>query len=925
VSKIVNISDVFISYSRRNTAFARQLNDAFINQGMKVWADWEEIPKGSEWRAEIQAGVEGADAFLFIISPDSAKSVECRKEIDLAVANRKRLVPVLHVELADAESKDALHPSIGAHNWIYAREADNWDTALQEILTTIQTDLDHVHAHTRLNVRAREWDSHNRDNSFLLTGKEIADAETWLVAGANKKPEPTQLHSDYIFASRAADVRRQRRILTGVLVALVVSIALTFLAVMLGIEANRQRGIAEHSAAVSRSVALASGAREATAYDQPKAVSLALEAVQLDDPPALTQRVLSEVAYRPGVHRVLREHQSAVTALAFSPDGTKALSGSDDKTVILWDVVTGEQLHVFEHSGDDINGVAFSPDGKIAAAASSDDTVILWDVESGEVLRRLEQHEDRVLALAFSPNGETLVSASRDETLFVWDVATGEALHHLEAENGRIFSVAFSPDGQTIVSGAEDGTIILWDAATGGKRHEIAAHRDTVYSLAFSPDGQTFASASNDRTLILWKTETATRVGSLVGHTRPVRTVTFIPDSQFLLSGGDDGLILLWDVGTEEIVNTFTGLDFISALAVSPDGNTFLANAPNGQIFLWDVHPGNIIHEFADHSSTIYAVAYSADGHSIASGSDDQSVVVSDVSTGETRHRFDGLSNIVNAVAFSPDGELLAAGLDDGTIPIWNLETGQLLRTIENANPVPIRTIAFSPDGKYVAGGDDRELAGDVLLWEVISGDLVYTFSGHERAVLSIAFSPDGTMIASASGDDTVRLWSTTGTDQSLRTFTGHTDIVESVVFTPDGRSLLSASDDQTIRLWDVETGAERSVFTGHTYWVAALAMSPNGQSFVSASYDDTILLWNIDQRDPVQIFTGHADNVYTVAFAPDGASFISGGENDGRVLHWRVENLPELIEWTRAYRYEGVLDCNTRRQFSLDLGDDCT
>ena len=190
MARIVNLSDVFISYSRRNTDFARQVDAALKAEGMQVWADWEDIPKGAQWRAEVAAGVEGANAFLFIISPDSVHSVECRKEIELALENSKRLVPILHQELAPEDFK-AMHPAVGAHNWIFARAVDDWEKCLRDIVYTIRTDLDHVHTHTRLTVRAKEWDSTERNPSMFLTGTEITDAETWMASSAEKDPPPT--------------------------------------------------------------------------------------------------------------------------------------------------------------------------------------------------------------------------------------------------------------------------------------------------------------------------------------------------------------------------------------------------------------------------------------------------------------------------------------------------------------------------------------------------------------------------------------------------------------------------------------------------------------------------------------------------------------------------------------------------------------
>jgi formylglycine-generating enzyme required for sulfatase activity len=245
------MSDVFISYSRKNTPFARRLLDKLILVGKDAWVDWEGIPLTSpNWWSEIKTGIEGADNFVLILSPDSMASVVCNMELDYAIDLNKRIVPVIY---RDVETRDAFasiadftpdeameerlagkDPLIIARdnwqrlshiNWVFFRDEDDFDAAFETLVTTVDTDLEYVKAHTRYLIRAQEWERENQRADLLLFGGEIDRAEAWLQkaegyaaaarASAGEKelvvnPLPQTLHHDYIRISRDEDMRRRR-------------------------------------------------------------------------------------------------------------------------------------------------------------------------------------------------------------------------------------------------------------------------------------------------------------------------------------------------------------------------------------------------------------------------------------------------------------------------------------------------------------------------------------------------------------------------------------------------------------------------------------------------------------------------------------------------------------------------------------------
>ena len=202
------------------------LHDALVERQRDIWVDWEDIPLTADWLKEIFAAIEAANTFVFVISPDSVASEVCGSELAHAVKHNKRLVPIVR---RDVDAK-TVPPALAALNWVFFRATDPFASALEALLKAIDTDLEWVRAHTRLLVRAIEWDAKRRNNSFLLRGSDLRTAEQWLAASGAKEPSPTQLQKDYIRASREDATRRQRLTIGIVAVGLLVACVLGLLA-----------------------------------------------------------------------------------------------------------------------------------------------------------------------------------------------------------------------------------------------------------------------------------------------------------------------------------------------------------------------------------------------------------------------------------------------------------------------------------------------------------------------------------------------------------------------------------------------------------------------------------------------------------------------------------------------------------------------
>jgi len=694
-------------------------------------------------------------------------------------------------------------------------------------------------------------------------------------------------------AERREDERRAQRTMRNRAVAGVLAVGLA-VSIGLVVWALVQRNDALRQGRLARSQQLANTAITQLDIDPQRSTLLALEAVHTA-PTTQAEDALRAALAASHLRHVLAGDTAGVVSAAYTRDGKRILTASGDGTARLWDASTGRTLHIFRTSGA-LQQAAIDATGSRIAAASRRAGPFLWNARTGRPIR-LQRPPAGASRVAFSPNG-TLVAAAgeappglaRAIDIRVWRAAHGSPVQTFHGHTKLVYHVEFSPDGRHLVTASADGTARIW--TLGRSKGIVLQHGKTVNDARFSPDGERVVTASWGGNVRVWTVD-GSAVDSFPLDGRAL-SAAFSPSGDLVAAGSTDRNVHVWSLrgNRAAVLRGHTGA--VSSVAFSQSGELVSASA-DGTARVWDVRTDASPAILRGHAGAVRAAAFSPDGKQVVTASEDHTARIWDVSPlpivatlRVPAHKSSHASSV--GAVFSPDGRYLLVRRGFDGARVYDA-AGRLVATLR-VRGGPLASGAFSPDSSLVA---TATATGPAQVWRLPSGRLVHQLRGHKPfnrgggellLIRRVGFSPDGKFLLTAGFDGTARIWdvATWKTRHVLRQ--PRQQYLKSATFSPDGRLVATAGwGSGRVGIWDSETGRlVRALRTRGAQLCASF--SPDSKLLVTCDTGGVARIWDVGSGERLLALHGHTGFVLSGVFSPDGRLVATTG-SDGTARVW--------------------------------------
>jgi WD40 repeat protein len=547
----------------------------------------------------------------------------------------------------------------------------------------------------------------------------------------------------------------------------------------------------------------------------------------------------------PPLLRILQGHTSRVYTVALSPDGKMALSGSRDKTCILWDLSTGKASRILTGHSAEVLSVAISADSKFALSGSNDGTCIYWNLNSGKPLRTILRQDEWVHAVAMTPDGRLGITGSENKKVVLWDLKTGDALLTLSHEEG-VKVVAISPDGRMALSASVlKSTCIHWDLTSGKAictNNEIMGVQTIVPSFDWKR-----AFIGTRSAIYIWDLQTGIvqkkNTGTLNYHSFDITT-----DGRLAFFGSYHNDCDLWDLSSWKLVKSFQSHAFeINAVAILSDGSKAISASSDNTCILWDLTSSN---NFEKHNSIpdhrnrpgpLQDVTTIPRENLALSASLFGERVFWDVTTGQVISKIKGCFDD-SRILITPDKKLIISGTSVGQCVLYNLKDGNEIKRLISHTIGRIDAFTLTPDGRYaISSARDN----DCITYDLAMQSVLRLLYHHTSEIRAIALSPDGQVVLIGSVDK-ICLLIEFNTGNVIKKLVGHKNPISSVVFSPDGKLAFSGSFDGSCILWDLVSGKPIFNLFGHSEVVKCVRMFSDGQKAISCSFDNSLIIWDL-------------------------------------------------------------------------------
>ena len=634
----------------------------------------------------------------------------------------------------------------------------------------------------------------------------------------------------------------------------------------------------------------------------------------------------------------MQGHADSVLSVCVSRDGRFVLSGSEDFTLKLWEIPSGNCVGTLTGHTGPVVFVSLVADDALAFSASKDGTLKLWRIPSGECIRSVQPEGVRSIdsACVTRDGGIVAVGSEAGQSFTVWDMQTGECLRSPNPEPKELISgppdnggddsesahprepvekgpplVCMSGDGRSVVTTAGDGKAVLWETASWRPQRAFVGHTAAITSLHISERGDRVLSGSADTTLRLWETATGRCLHTLKGLAGTVSSVRLCPEERWAVSGNLEGTVKLWDLSSGRCTRTFMSeRSVVTSVDTTPDGAYAVTGSRDGKVKVWSIESDLTEYSAPLRISRIQSVERAL---SARTAYDNEVKLAQEAfERGDPEASARHIRRARSLTGYRRHPEALEAWERLNLRLHKRAFAGGWRTTLLEGHTATVNAVCITPDHRYALSGDND---GTLILWDLMEQEPARIFTvGHTKPITSVSVTREGKYALTSSGDHTLKLWDVVRGD-CLRTYEGHGGPVLSSCLSYDGRYALSGSLDKTLRLWNVDSGDSIRIFSEELHLPVAVCLSHDGRYALSGGWDKTIKLWNIANGRCVRTLTDPGHLPVCVCLSHDGRSALSGGTGRQRG-HIRVWDLS-------SGRSSGVLEGHTDLVHSVCMSSD--
>jgi len=870
------MAKIFVSYSRKDSATARKIIQALKDMGQDVWVDWEDIPPAADWLQQIFHGIENSEAFIFLVSPDSAASEVCKVEVGHAEQNAKRIIPV---EIRKVSPSDTIE-IIRKLNWTFMSEEERFADGLQRIKEAIDLDFEWVEEHSRLQLRALDWDR-KKEASLLLRGRDLWTVRQKITKAEVKDPKPTGLQKTYVDHSS----RNERRNLILLVLATIAVIAMAFLsfaavqqrnkANLNAIEANQQRAVAKVSEAEAIQNAREAKKAQKQAEDAKAQAEKAREEAVKSKNIAAAQRSAARAQiyqFRPG---------ELYTSTLLAIDSWQSVTSPEAEEILRKNIsLLPIPVKQMTHAGR-VNNIDFNSAGDVFVTASADGSACAWQVSDGKNLFCTESPGAVVNDAVFSPTEKIIITGDSKGIVQIVSATDGLVVKQIPL-NSSIRDIDIQKSGKFAAVTSDNGKITLIDLSTRAKSG-IDLEGTNIKFASFSPNGLQIATGSANGVVSLWTLNQPDNVINTRKHAGEVLTLEFSPNGFYLVTGGVDGAVVVTDTRTGlEKYRVFHD-DQVKDIAFSPDGNWFVTVSNDRKIRVWDTNTGRPIMVMSQ-DNFIQSVKVSANGQWIATTGDDKTVRVWNAATGTELFEIP-IKDKGTVLGFSKDGKYLIAGDQGGFINVLDI----------SALPTPTNYLQFagvttsalySPSGKSFAASDDKRiwLLDPKSLSDLTTRPQGSSISELKSNINKLIFSPKEKWIGALTTNNEIVLYNTQNRSGKTLQPKG---FIQAFAFSSDEKQLFTGDSAGNLEVWDTATGILlNSPVTYSGRHITTMATTSN---LLAIGTQDGIHILDINTLKEFAEYQSTGDQEL-FAFSPDGSMFASSNST-GQIYIWKQKD----------------------------------